>query len=74
MHAKQVSNLEVGKNVQIKFYQDCAIGLGFRDAYEMFLQPVDPLMRRLMRLWPSLLPEQQADLVARAQAYLVDGL
>jgi transcriptional regulator with XRE-family HTH domain len=72
-NAKQISNLELGKNVQVKFYQDCAIGLGFRDAFDMFLQGVDPSMRRLMRLWPLLLPEHHANLVAQAKMWIVEA-
>ena len=69
---QQVSNLELGKNVHVKFYQQCAIALGFQDALDMFLSPVDKPMKQLMRLWPLLDPQQKQDLVARAHAW-IDG-
>jgi transcriptional regulator with XRE-family HTH domain len=68
IRAPQVSRIENGGNVQVEQYERVARALGFRNAFEMFQAPGDPLLRRFLRYWPLLDEGARKDMVRRARA------
>lgn len=68
LHISQLSNIENGKNVEVRHYEAIAKALGFRNALELFRAPGDPVMRRLWRYWPLLDEDARKDVLLRVKA------
>lgn len=59
MRPAQLSGLENGANVEIKFYDRVARAMDYRGALEMFTSGGDEKTRKLLRLWRAL-PDEEA--------------
>lgn len=59
MRQAQLSLLESGENVEIRFYDKVARAIGFRGALDMFMSGGDEKTRRLLRFWRAL-PDEEA--------------
>lgn len=70
----QLSVIELGYNVESVQYAQCAKGLGFRSALEMFRSRAhDPLARHLERVWLLLDEPQKKRALRWLNNLLIEG-